>query len=135
MVPCRSVAVRCCKEILSTGSRLTAAPAHFSFEPRVGVRELVSRLHHSPERVVGLMQYRIFQTAHQKLAFARMRGRHCSSPPGATSTWILDILNEDERYARVAPLIEDFLEKTDLRVRYPRLKRKRGGRVQVTSIR
>ena len=47
---------------------------------------------------------------------------------------ILDILNEDERHATVAPLVEDFLEKTDLRVRYPGLKRRRGGRVQVTSI-
>jgi hypothetical protein len=47
---------------------------------------------------------------------------------------ILDILNEEERQAKVAPLVEDFLEKTDLRVKYPGLKRKRGGRVQVTSI-
>jgi hypothetical protein len=47
---------------------------------------------------------------------------------------ILDILNEDDRHARVAPLIEDFLEKTDLRVKYPGLERRRGGRVQVTSI-
>jgi len=34
----------------------------------------------------------------------------------------------------LAPLVEDFLEKTDLRVQYPGLKRKRGGRVQLTSI-
>jgi hypothetical protein len=47
---------------------------------------------------------------------------------------ILDILNEDERHANVAPLVEDFLEKTDLRVKYPKLKRNRGARVQVTSI-
>ena len=47
---------------------------------------------------------------------------------------ILDILNEDDRHAKVAPLVEDFLEKTDLRVKYPGLRRKRGGRVQVTSI-
>jgi hypothetical protein len=47
---------------------------------------------------------------------------------------ILDILNEDDRHANVAPLVEDFLEKTDLRVKYPGLQRKRGGRVQVTSI-
>jgi hypothetical protein len=47
---------------------------------------------------------------------------------------ILDILNENSCHARVAPLIEDFREKTDLRVKYPGLKRKRGARVQVTSI-
>ena len=47
---------------------------------------------------------------------------------------ILDILNEDDRHATEAPLVEDFLEKTDLRVKYPELKRRRGGRVQVTSI-
>jgi hypothetical protein len=47
---------------------------------------------------------------------------------------ILDILNEDDRHAHVAPLVEDFLEKTDLRVKYPGLQRRRGGRVQVTSI-
>ena len=46
---------------------------------------------------------------------------------------ILDILNEDDRRARVAPL-EDFLEKTDFRVKYPGLERRRGARVQVTSI-
>ena len=47
---------------------------------------------------------------------------------------ILDILNEDDRHARLAPLVEDFLEKTDLRVKYSGLERRRGGRVQVTSI-
>src|SRR5262249_35937799 len=47
---------------------------------------------------------------------------------------ILDILNEDHRCARVAPLVEDFLEKTDIRVKYPGLERRRGSRVQVTSI-
>lgn len=47
---------------------------------------------------------------------------------------MLDILNEERRCARPAPLSEDFLEKTDLRVRYPGLDRRRGGRVQVTQI-
>lgn len=47
---------------------------------------------------------------------------------------MLDILNEDGRHASMAPLHEDFLEKTDLRVKYAGLERKRGGRVQVTSI-
>lgn len=47
---------------------------------------------------------------------------------------MLDILNEERRCARPAPLSEDFLEKTDIRVRYPGLDRRRGGRVQVTQI-
>jgi hypothetical protein len=47
---------------------------------------------------------------------------------------MLDILNEEQHHARVAPLFEDFLEKTDLRVQYPELKRRQGARVQVTSI-
>jgi hypothetical protein len=47
---------------------------------------------------------------------------------------MLDILNEERPCARAAPLSEDFLEKTDLRVRYPGLARRRGGRVQVTQI-
>jgi hypothetical protein len=34
----------------------------------------------------------------------------------------------------VAPLVEDFLEKTDLRVKYPGLERRHGARVQVTSM-
>jgi hypothetical protein len=47
---------------------------------------------------------------------------------------MLDILNEDGHHANMAPLVEDYSEKTDLRVKYPSLKRKRGARVQVTSI-
>lgn len=47
---------------------------------------------------------------------------------------MIDILNEERPCSRAAPLSEDFLEKTDLRVRYPGLERKRGGRVQVTQI-
>jgi hypothetical protein len=47
---------------------------------------------------------------------------------------ILDILNEDDRHAYLASLVEDFLEKTDLRVKYAGLERRRGGRLQVTSI-
>lgn len=47
---------------------------------------------------------------------------------------ILDILNEDVHRARIAPLAEDVLEKTDIRVSYPQVGRKRGARVQVTSI-
>ncbi|HZI04496.1 MAG TPA: hypothetical protein VEZ71_10760, partial [Archangium sp.] len=47
---------------------------------------------------------------------------------------ILDLLNEEQPVARRAPLLEDLFEKTDLRVSYSALKRKRGARVQVTLI-
>lgn len=47
---------------------------------------------------------------------------------------MLDILNEESLRARIAPLIEDFHEKTDLRVKYPQVARRNGARVQVTSI-
>lgn len=43
----------------------------------------------------------------------------------------LDILNEKLRIAHEAPLIEDFFEKTDLRVIYPDIRRQRGTRVQI----
>jgi hypothetical protein len=46
---------------------------------------------------------------------------------------ILDLLNEEQLVARRAPLREDFIEKTDLRVHVPRLNRRRGARVQVTQ--
>lgn len=45
---------------------------------------------------------------------------------------MLDILNHEEFIARRAPLVEDFLEKTDLRVHPLGLRRRRGARVQVT---
>jgi hypothetical protein len=47
---------------------------------------------------------------------------------------LLDILNEKQRSARRAPLVEVLLESTDLRVRYPDLLKKRGARVQVTQL-
>jgi hypothetical protein len=46
---------------------------------------------------------------------------------------ILDIVNEEHLHARRATLVEDFLEKTDLRVKYAELARRHGARVQVTS--
>jgi len=46
---------------------------------------------------------------------------------------MLDLLNEEQLVARRAPLSEDFIEKTDLRVHLPRLNRRRGARVQVTQ--
>jgi hypothetical protein len=46
---------------------------------------------------------------------------------------MLDILNEERRCARRARLSEDFLEKTDVRVKVDGVKRRRGARVQVTQ--
>lgn len=46
---------------------------------------------------------------------------------------LLDILVEDELCAHAARLIEDFCQKTDLRIRYPDLDRERGARVQIKS--
>ncbi len=46
---------------------------------------------------------------------------------------MLDILNEHQPIARRAPLVEDFIEKTDLRVQVPDLNRRRGARIQVTQ--
>jgi hypothetical protein len=47
---------------------------------------------------------------------------------------MLDILNEREPIARRAPLFEDFVEKTDIRVQVPGLNRRRGARIQVTQM-
>ncbi len=44
---------------------------------------------------------------------------------------LLDLLNEERRQARRAPLYEDLFEKTDLRLSPPGLVRRRGARVQV----
>jgi hypothetical protein len=43
-----------------------------------------------------------------------------------------DALNELEQQARFAPLAEDVLERTDLRVTYPFLSRRNGARIQVS---
>lgn len=45
---------------------------------------------------------------------------------------IADILNENGKHARLSRLSEDYSQKTDIRVKYPDLGRKRGARVQVT---
>jgi hypothetical protein len=47
---------------------------------------------------------------------------------------VLDVINEPSPTARLAPLEEDILEKTDLRLRLTGLARKRGARIQVTQI-
>jgi len=61
--------------------------------------------------------------------------RHiCETPAGTLfENLMIDILNEERRTAFRAPIDEDLLEKTDLRVRLPGLNRKRGARVQVTQ--
>jgi hypothetical protein len=46
---------------------------------------------------------------------------------------LIDVLNEHGRKAHHAPLVEDLLEKTDLRVHIESVHRKRGARVQVTA--
>ena len=43
-----------------------------------------------------------------------------------------DVLNECEQHARFAPLVEDLLEKTDLRISFPLLDRRGGARIQVS---
>ena len=45
---------------------------------------------------------------------------------------VLDVLNESTSIAKRANLAEDILEKTDLRVTFPSLNRRRGARVQVS---
>ena len=45
---------------------------------------------------------------------------------------LIDVLNEHHYHARHAPLVEDLLEKTDLRVHVLGVQRNRGARVQVT---
>jgi hypothetical protein len=47
---------------------------------------------------------------------------------------MIDILNEQVQIASHAPLLEDLCQKTDLRVNFPSLGRRRGARVQVTSV-
>jgi hypothetical protein len=47
---------------------------------------------------------------------------------------MLDILNELALHSRFAPLAEDVLERTDLRVTYPSVQRKGGGRIQVSLV-
>jgi hypothetical protein len=46
---------------------------------------------------------------------------------------LIDVLNEHDLTAHHAPLVEDLLEKTDLRVHVPGVHRKQGVRVQVTA--
>lgn len=68
-----------------------------------------------------------------------LRGKPGQYPPlvpprfsRAAEQLIADIVNEHEPNASLSRLCEDYLQKTDLRVRYPGLQRRRGARVQVT---
>lgn len=68
-----------------------------------------------------------------------LRGKPGQYPPlvpprfsRAAEQLIADIVNEHEPNATLSRLCEDYLQKTDLRVRYPGLQRRRGARVQVT---
>jgi hypothetical protein len=44
---------------------------------------------------------------------------------------LIDVLNEGSLRARLSPLEEDFLEKTDARVHVPGLERRKGARIQI----
>jgi hypothetical protein len=68
-----------------------------------------------------------------------LRGKPGQYPPlvpprfsRAAEQLIVDIVNEHESNASLSRLCEDYLQKTDLRVRFPGLQRRRGARVQVT---
>jgi len=68
-----------------------------------------------------------------------LRGKPGQYPPlvpprfsRAAEQLIADIVNEHEANAGLSRLCEDYLQKTDLRVRYAGLQRRRGARVQVT---
>ncbi|MFN3203021.1 MAG: hypothetical protein ACE366_31800 [Bradymonadia bacterium] len=47
---------------------------------------------------------------------------------------ICDVLNETHPIARHASLLEDFLERTDIRLKLPQLKRRKGARLQVSLM-
>ena len=47
---------------------------------------------------------------------------------------VVDVLNEFEVIASLSNIYEDLLEKTDARVKYPDIKRRRGARLQITLL-
>lgn len=58
-------------------------------------------------------------------------------PPGVghrVERLVLDVLNEEARVARAAPLAEDFLERTDVRLKVDGVKRRKGARLQITLV-
>lgn len=57
---------------------------------------------------------------------------HTGTRGGRFEHLMMDVLNEFSPVAKPAPLAEDILERTDLRVKYPGIKRENGSRVQVT---
>lgn len=90
---------------------------------------LVSSVNHLVQMLRGL-----------ELVESYFRRRHYENPhivpPRGAADFeqlSIDVLNEHHRNARHAPLVEDLLEKTDLRVHVEGVHRKRGARVQVTT--
>ncbi|MCR9296021.1 MAG: hypothetical protein NXI32_25170 [bacterium] len=92
---------------------------------------------------VALVRSSVSQFAHDLFDIGRMpqgvqltsnvvRGLARANDGRKFEQLVLDILNESRLCARRARLHEDYLQKTDIRVRYPELQRKRGARVQVT---
>ena len=57
---------------------------------------------------------------------------HSEKRGGRFEHLMMDVLNEFAQAAKPSPLAEDILERTDLRVTYPKIKRKNGSRVQVS---
>ena len=103
-------------------------PSHGNFFARLAVRTSVRRLASELRDLKKILEHLRPKTLTDEFKVlpepANRRFEHL----------ILDILNEDGRHAWIARLEEDFLEKTDLRVKYAGLNRSRGARVQLTLI-
>lgn len=76
---------------------------------------------------LAMMLPRILQAEPSR--FPRLVAPSCGR---ALEQLIVDVLNEDSNKAQLTRLTEDYCQKTDIRVRYPELHRKRGARIQVT---
>lgn len=97
------------------------------------------------DRVADLMaRQAVEHLARDLLDLTRMLPRLLRGKPGqypplvpprfsrAAEQLVADILNEYQQHAKLSRLSEDYLQKTDLRVRYSGLDRRRGARVQIT---
>ncbi len=87
------------------------------------------------QRVIAMfeMNLRAMNRLHKRIRLDKALWRS-GTVGGLFEQLVLDILNEEKHRARRAPLDEDLWEKTDLRVSYPTLERKRGARIQVTLL-
>jgi hypothetical protein len=87
----------------------------------------------SVDRVVQML--RDLELVEPHFRRAHYESRRILPPRGSADfeQLLIDVLNEYDRKARHAPLLEDSLEKTDLRVQVQGVHRKRGVRVQVTA--